>query len=254
MKEKQQKEPAQLTVAELMKTSGVPLPVWMWLERFADGDKHALQPFGNNDDPAVVRMARLVYDVLDSKHKETGVGLSERQFPEEARDFVEEWLYHLSNYFEQHVWSDATLAITALPNMVNIDGLVMSPEGDATHLLLRSAVERLTTRRERRAFLCDADEGEDEKESDINWRAAFKLSRVLADPLTDKAAWWHLRDVLTDFSMELELDITHPALARRAFLLLCEAKPKGRVRECRRLRKRVLDALDAIPEEKGGAS
>lgn len=56
--------------------------------------------------------------------------------------------------------------------------------------------------------------------------------------------------MLTDFSAFLNLDITHPALVRRAFLLMCEAKPKGKVRECRALRKRVLDASTRYPTRK----
>lgn len=48
--------------------------------------------------------------------------------------------------------------------------------------------------------------------------------------------------------------VYHPALARRAFELMCEAKPKGRVRECRRERRELLALLDSIPEGEGGES
>jgi hypothetical protein len=63
--------------------------------------------------------------------------------------------------------------------MVNLDGVAMFSEGDAALLPLRSAIERMTTKRERREFLRDREEAdeEDEKESDINRQAAFKLSR-----------------------------------------------------------------------------
>jgi hypothetical protein len=62
MKKKKQKDPAQLTVAELMKTHGVPLPVYLWLERLTGGEKYALEH--TEADPATYHIARLVYDVL----------------------------------------------------------------------------------------------------------------------------------------------------------------------------------------------
>jgi hypothetical protein len=241
-----------VTVAELLKTLGVPLHVWMWLERYAGGDKHALQSFGNDDDAAVVQTARLVYDVLNSAHEETGMGLHERKFPEEARDFVEEWLYKLCNHYRLHAWSDADLAVAALPTLLLSEGIVLDPEGDSTFLLLRSGVERLTTKRERRAFLHDEDD-EPEKESTTNWRAAFILARVLADPRTTGETRNEIEHALCEFANETEVQVTHPALAGRAFQLMCDARPKGKVRECRKLRGALLGLLDEIPDEKGGA-
>lgn len=260
MKKKEQKDPAKLTVAELMQTHGVPLPVYLWLERLTGGEKYALDCV--EADPATYHIARLVYDVLKTDSAPAFARVDDEinsphvHFSHEARDFVEEWLYHLVTYYDVHAWNNADVAVAALPWMINTGGVSMLPEGDAALLLLRSAIERLTTKRERREFLRDADESdaEDEKESTTNMRAAFKLARVLADPRTSREAWWHLRDVLTDFSAFLNLDITHPALVRRAFMLMCEAKPKGKVRECRALRKQVLDALDSIPDEEGGTS
>lgn len=244
------KAPAQMTVAEMLETSGVPLHVWMWLERFAGGDKYALEPLGD-DGPGVYQAARLVYDVLESKRKETGVGLDERMFPEEARDFVEEWLYTLSTYYAQQVWNNADAALAILPLIMELDGSPMKAEGDAAYVLLRAGVERLTTKRERRAFLHD-DEGEPEPEEAENWRAAFKLSRVLADPRTDNETRRELTRSLIEFGNVMQVFANHPALVRRAFLLMCDTKPKGKVREARRLRKQVLDALDSISEGEGG--
>lgn len=247
-------DPARQTVGDLLKTSGVPLHVQVWLDRFARGDEYALEKYGCGDDPGVNDIAFLVYDVLEAQHGSESVVESS----EEARDFVEEWLYTLSNYYDQHVWNNAEAALAVFPYLFTGGGSPMEPEGDAAYVLLRTAIERLTTKPERRAFLRDTteDDAEPEKESTTNRAAAFKLARVLADPRTTNETWWHLRDVLTDFSAALELDITHPALVRRAFQIMCEARPKGKVRELRALRRRVLDALDALPEladEKGGA-
>jgi hypothetical protein len=249
-----------MTVAELLKTLGVPLHVWMWLERYAGGDKHALQSFGNDDDAAVVQTARLVYDVLNSAHEETGMGLHERKFPEEARDFIEEWLYKLCNHYRLHAWSDADLAVAALPTLLLSEGIVLDPEGDSTFLLLRSGVERLTTKHERRAFLRDAEEtdAEHEKESATNWRAAFKLSRVLADPRTPRETRDELELLIREFSMSSRVTVEHPALVKRAFLLMCEAEPqRGRVKkdrwEMKNDRRKLLALLDTLPDEDGGA-
>jgi hypothetical protein len=258
MKKKEQKDPTQLTVAELMKTHGVPLPVYLWLERLTGGDKYALEHV--EADPATYHIARLVYDVLDTDSAPAFARVDDEinsphvHFPHEARDFVEEWLYHLVNYYGVHAWNTAEVAVAALPRMVNVGGVSMLPEGDAALLLLRSAVERMTTKRERREFLRDTDESdaEDEKESATNMRAAFKLSRVLADPRTPTETRDKIEDELIEFSSNTRVYITHPALVRRAFLLMSEAKPKGRARDCRRTRKRLLALLDSIPDEKGG--
>ena len=256
MTTKRKAEPARMTVAELLKTSGVPLSVWMWLERYADGDQYALEPHGTGDDPGVAQTARLVYDVLESKHAGSGIGLSERKFPEEAQDFVEEWLYTLCNYYRVHAWSDPDLAVAALPMLLPAEGSPMRPEGDSTFVLLRSGVERLTTRRERRAFLRDADEGdaEPEPEGATNWRSAFKLSRVLADPRTPAATLAALVEAVNEFANSSQVSVHDAALVRRAFLLMCEARPKGRVRECKAARRALLALLEAIPDEEGGES
>lgn len=241
--------PARMTIAELLKTSGVPLGVWLWLERFAGGDKHALHQFGNDDDPAVVHTARLVYDVLNSKHKETGVGLDERKFPEEATDFVEEWLYKLSNHFRLHVWSDADLAVAALPDLLLSDGIVNLPEGDATFLMLRSAIERLTTRRERRAFLRDEEADALVSEEETDWRASFKLSRLLADPRTPADVRRLIQGLLIELCNSANIIIDHPALARRAYQVAVEQRPKGHVREVKKARANLLRYLESITEE-----
>lgn len=248
MTKKQQKDPAKFTVDELLKTLGVPLHVQVWLDRFAGGDEHALAKYGPEDFPGVNDMAFLIYDVLETQH----AGRDVLEASEEARDFVEEWLYTLSTYYGQHVWNNADAALAVLPYFVGIDGSPMQPEGDAAYVLLRSGIERLTTKQERRAFLRrDADE-EPEKDEETNRRAAFKLSRVLADPRTPEETRRKLEDELIEFSSNTRVYVTHPALARRAFQLMCEAKPKGRARECAKVRKRLLALLDSVSEEKGG--
>lgn len=252
MKKGEQKEPAKLTVAELMKTSGVPLPVYLWLERFTGDDKYALD--GADYDPATYDIARLVYDVLDSKHQETGVGLAERRFPQEARDFIEEWLYQLTNHYGLHAWSDPDLAVAALPHLVNLDGILMQTEGDSTFALLRLGIERLTTKRERREFLRDADgsDAEPEKESATNWRASFKLSRMLANPATPADTRREIQEQVIELCNAAGVIVDHPALVRRAFLVAVEQRPKGHVRDVKRARRQLLALLDSIPDEKGG--
>jgi hypothetical protein len=248
MRKKREKKPATMTVTELLTTSGVPLHVQIWLDRFARGDKYALEKFGCGDDPGVNEAAFLVYDTLEARHE----GEDARESSEDARDFIEEWLYTLSNFYDVHVWNNADAAVTVLPWFINIDGSPAKPEGDAAFVLLRTAVERLTTKSERRAFLRrDADQ-EPEKDEETDQRAAFKLARVLADPRTDKETRRELEYALCEFANAADVQVTHPALARRAFQLMCEAKPKGKAREAARLRVALLGLLDSISEERGG--
>jgi hypothetical protein len=243
-----------MTVAELLKTLGIPLHVWMWLERYAGGDKHALHPNGNDDDPAVVHTARLVYDVLDSKHKETGTGTNSRYFPEETRDFVEEWLYKLTRNGDFHVWNDADLAVAALPMLLLQDGIILNPKNDPTYTLLRTVVERTTTRRERRAFLRDEEGDAPDSEEDKNWNASFKLSRLLADPRTTPEARREIQERVIELCNAANIIVDHPAIVRRAFLVACEQHPKGQARELKRARRNLLALLDSIPDAEGGAS
>jgi hypothetical protein len=250
MKKKQQKEPAKLTVAELLKTSGVPLHVQVWLDRLARGDEYALEKHGPDDFPGVNDMAFLIYDVLESKHYGTG----EHEFPEEARDFVEEWLYTLATYYDQHVWNNADAALAVLTYFVGTGGSPMQPEGDAAYVLLRSGIERLTTKQERRAFLRRAADDEPEKDEKTNRRAAFKLSRVLADPRTPADVRRQVQEGITEVCNAANVIVDHPALARRAFLVACDQRPKGEVQKLKRARRQLLALLDSIPEEKGGAS
>lgn len=246
------KTPAQMTTAELLESvRGVPLWVRLWLERYAGGDEHALEPHGLHDDPATYELARLVFDVLYTD------SVGEHGFPAEARDFIEAWMYRITRGDELlQPWSNPDMAVMALPILLDTSaGPLIEFERDPTLAMLRGALNVLTTKRERREFLRDTDESdaEPEKEEDANWRAAFKLSRVLADPCTDNATRQELTRSLIDFSNETQVFANHPALVRRAFLLMCAAKPKGKVREARRLRNQVLDALDSISEEKGSA-
>jgi hypothetical protein len=260
MTKRKEKKPAHVTVAELLKNvGGLPLWVRFWLERYASGDEYALETNGLHDDPATHEIARLVYAVLytDSHPHFATIddNLPYSRFPAEARDFIEAWMYRITNgQILAEPWNNPDMAVMALPIVLDDSaGPLIEYEANPTLAMLRTAIKSLTTKAERREFLHSTAEEDSEPEDEhaTNWRAAFKCARVLADPQTPREAWWHLRDVLTDFSAFLNLDITHPALVRRAFLIMCEAKPKGKVREWRALRKRVLDALDSISEEKG---
>lgn len=252
-KKKLPPDPEQQTVAELLATRGVPLHVQVWLNRFAVGDEYALEKYGISDDPGVNGMAFLIYDTLEAQHD----GASVRESSEEARDFVEEWLYTLVNYYGQHTWNNAEAALAVMPYLFDSGGGgPLKPEGDAAYVLLRTAVERLTTKTERREFLRQDAAQEPEKDEETDRRAAFKLSRVLADPRTPDETRGAIADAMNEFSMASRVHIWHPALVRRAFMLMCEAKPKGGARECKKDRAALLALLDALPEmsaEKGGA-
>jgi hypothetical protein len=178
MTKRKEKKPAHVTVAELQTTLGVPLHVQVWLERFARGDEYALQKFGCDDESGVNEAAFLIYDVLEAQYG----GSNAFESSELARDFVEEWLYTLSNYYGQHIWNNPDAALTLLPWVIdNSGGSPMLPEGDAAYVLLRTAIERLTTKSERRAFLRRDAEQEADGEEETDERASFKLARVLAD-------------------------------------------------------------------------
>jgi hypothetical protein len=258
------KAPAQMAVSEVLDgLSGVPLAIRFWLERFASGES-ALEPFGAHDQPSTQQIARLVYDVLSTDSHVpfartddvTEAKTSTPRFPAEARDFIEEWIFQITRgqlYAEP--WSNPDMAVMALSVVLDLGGgEPADTEKEPTLALLRTAIKSLTTKRERRAFLRDTDEADEETEADTeNWRAAFKLARVMANPATPQEARDALTDALIRFSMTTDVTVDHPALARRAFLIMCETKPiKGEKRAAKRDRQRVLDILDAI-EEKGGA-
>lgn len=243
--------PAAQTVAQLIDNEAVPVGVRLWLEQYTETGDEALDTYGANTDEATLELARLVYDVLQSKYLETGTGADERNFSEEARDFVEEFIYKMAEGTDVQIWNHPDIAAAALPTLLDCTNGGCGES--ATLTLLRAGVERLSTRRELREFLKDGAEryginSEDER----NNEAAYKLSRVLADPRTPQETHDALVDALNEFSMSSRVTVAHPALARRAFQLMCESKPKGNVRECKKDRRELLAMLDLIPDEKGG--
>jgi hypothetical protein len=239
----------------------VPLWVQFWLERYAGGDDEALASHGMDDAPATREIARLVYDVLYTDSHVHFAEIDDKnthpQFPAEARDFIEEWMYRMTKddvYVQP--WSNPDMAVMALPWLLDTGaGPLIEFEKDPMLAMLRGAMKALTTKGERRAFLHETDESDAEHETEriANRRAAFKLARVLADPTTTTEARTALENALNEFSMSAHVNVYHPALARRAFQLMCEARPKGNVRECRRNRRELIALLDSIAEEKGGA-
>jgi hypothetical protein len=238
--------PAAMTVAALVKDDGVPMAVRHWLEMFiAQGDKALAHSFVERD-PNTLEQARLIYDVLES----SGTEIGEREFSEEAVDYVEEYLYRLAQASELNLWNLGKAAVAALPVLLECSSGSFT-DGDATFTALDSAIQRLTTKQERQDFL-RGDRFPVTTEDARNTEAAFKLSRVLANPATAQETINKLEDELIEFSTNSGVTLCHPALARRAFLLMCEAKPKGRTSHCRRVRRRLLDLLDTLPKEKGG--
>lgn len=245
------KAPAQMTVAELIDNMGVPVAVRFWLEEYAARGKAALDTYDANTNEATLELARFVFDVLQSKYEETGTGARERVFSEEARDFVEEFLYRLADHAGVQVWNYARVAVAALP--VLIDCTDAASGMSSTLTLLRAGVERLSTRQQLREFLKhDADRYGVNDEDERDNEAAYKLSRVLADPRTPTETRREIEDALNKFSMSSRVTVYHPAVARRAFQLMCEARPKGNVRECRRDRTALLALRDSISDGEGG--
>ena len=244
------KSPATQTVAQLMNNTGVPVGVRLWLEEFAETGEAALDTYTANINEATMELARFVFDVLQSQYLETGVGASERKFSEEARDFVEEFLYRMATDADVQIWNYPQIAAAALP--VLIDCTDSACGESATLTLLRAGVERLSTRRELREFTRDgAERNGINSEDERNNEAAYKLSRVLADPRTPTETRTALESALNEFSMSARVNVYHPALTRRAFQLMCESKPKGNARECKRNRRELLALLDSI--EEGGS-
>lgn len=251
-KKKATKKPAQMTVAELVDNSGVPVAVRFWLEEYAARGKAALDTYDANTNEATLELARFVFDVLQSKYEETGEGARERVFSAEARDFVEEFLYRLADHAGVQVWNYASVAVAALP--VLIDCTDASCGMSSTLTLLRAGVERLSTRQELREFLKhDADGYGVNDEDERNAEAAFKLSRVLADPRTSAETRREVQDLLIEVTNAANVIVDHPALARRAYLVAVEQRPKGQVKELKRARRNLLALLDSISEGEGGA-
>ena len=170
------------TVADLLKTHEryphtVPLHIRFWLERYVECGEKEMHSYGLILESPALEIARLVYDVLQSKYLDTG----EHEFSEAARDDIEVYLYRLASDADVQVWNypeAAVASLVALLDCANSGG----PE-ESEHIALSTAINALTTRRERRHFLKTEGEG-DESKDDRDWRAARKLSRLMADPNT----------------------------------------------------------------------
>jgi hypothetical protein len=246
------KTPAAQTVSEVLEKRGVPLPVRFWLERYAGGDEHALELHGCDDDPATYEIARLVYDVLDTDSHVQFAAIDDNathpHFPAEARDFIEEWMYHITHDDGMlNPWGNPEMAVAALSIALDPGaGPLIEYEKDPMLAVLRGAIKALTTKAERREFLRDTAETNAEplKESDENWHAAFKLSRVLADPRTPADVRRQIQEHVIELCNAANVIVDHPALVRRAYLVACDQRPKGQVREVRTARRKLLALLD----------
>jgi hypothetical protein len=244
------RERQQLTVRQLLKTPRTPMTVRLWLEQYAEKGKEALESSSIGMDYGTMAIARLIHDVLWTDAYDNS------QFPQAARDYVEEYLYTLAHASDIHVWNTAELAVTALP------ALLECAQGDPDienelYPALAIAIERLTTRRERGAFLRDLQGPEkDETREDVDYKAAMKASRIIANPNTPAEARRKLQDAITDFGNTTQVHTIHPALVERAVTLMFENVQKrkggiGSVKYRRQERKDFLALLDSI--EEGGA-
>jgi hypothetical protein len=184
--------------------------------------------------------------------------------PGAATDYVQEYLYRLEESSSIHIWNTPDVLRVAYPIMLAVTGgeggYLMS--GDTTDAnAVKTALRRLCTRRELLEFyerhgIADNYKGRDQLAESVpvdlehTKTAAMTLARVLADPATSFETREELGHALREFSMSSGVTVEHPALAARAYELMCEAKPKGVMRrEAKRDRKRLLDLLDTITEK-----
>jgi hypothetical protein len=240
------------TLAALAKKFELPIHIRFWLTQYIDEGKGALEHVGTYWNSVYDDFARLIFDVLNAKHMEHG----QSEFSKEAVDYVEAYLYRLSQDSGQEIWNNPDIAIAALTVMLDC---VNNSEGMSTEFAaVETAIYRLTTESERREFLQGGRYSKPTTEEARNIEASFKLSRVLADPRTPRETRDELELLIREFSMSSRVTVEHPALVKRAFLLMCDAEPqRGRVklerREMKNDRRKLLALLDTIPDEKGGA-
>jgi hypothetical protein len=240
------------TAAALAGNDAVPVCVRHWLERYIEhGTESAeMHTTDRERESTTMDQARLVYDVLNSKYQETG----QHEFSEAARDYIEEYLYQLSEMTEIRVWNDPETAITALSTMLTLTG--ESDYERPSNIALNIAISRLTTMRERRHFLRQAaSEPFNETEGECHYKAAMKAARILADPRTDEDVSQRLREEITELANSTQVGVAHPALVERALTLMFEARRKRYAKEIKRNRAALLKLLDELPEsgEKEGA-
>lgn len=243
--QRKRKNPAKMTAADLIEFDSVPLVVRHWLERYVAGEEYALDTSFVNEDGATMMQARLIFDTLDAEGKEH----SDLHFSDEARDYIEEYMYRLAESSGQQVWNHPDIAVAGLAVM--LDCSAGSMEGDATNIALETAIRRLTTAAERQDCLRDKRYTADTVEAGTR-EAGYKLSRTLANPETPAATVAELTRILLEFADLAAVSVAKPVLASRAFMLACEAKPRGKVRQLRALRKQLIDVLDGLPESPKG--
>lgn len=227
------------TIAELLDDDRVPVGIRHWLEQYRETGNEALSVFNANRDSGTMEQARLIYDILDSKHQETGTN----EFSEAARDLIEEYVYQLAEASDIQVWNQPDLAVLALPYL--LDCATSGSDVDPTTSALRLAIEALTTRRERRAFLRDFETQADETKEDRDWKAARKLSRYLASPTTDPKVRRELGAAICQLANATDVQVDHPALIMRAASIMFE---NVRTAEARREYGHILAVLDELPE------
>ena len=247
-KMEKRKRPAKMTVADIIEDEDVPMAVRLWLEEFVERGEKALAHSFVEEDQDTLEQARLIRDVLESTYRESG---ERHEFPEEARDYVEEYLFRLCRASEFNIWNLSEAAVAALPTLLECsEGSI---EGDANFIAVESAIQKVTTRAERCEFLTGSRYGIND-EDERNTEAGFKLSRVLADPRTDSETRRQIQERVIELCNTANVIVDHPALVRRAFLVACDQRPMGQVRELKRARRSLLALLDSIPDEEGGDS
>jgi hypothetical protein len=244
------------TVAELMNAekfypSIVPLYVRFWLERYVERGDRELGSYALDEERDLMDMARLVYDVLESKYLDT----DEHEFPAEARDYMSWFLWRLAQDADIQIWNYPEAAIAALVPLIDCSETCT---GGSTNLkALELAIEALTTRRERRHFLKTEEEG-DESKDECDWYAARKLSRTLASTRTDAETRRKLGAALVELAALTSTHVDHPAIVARAaevmFEAVADAEADTPAARTYRLINELLEGLPDAPEaEKGDA-
>jgi hypothetical protein len=233
-----EKSRSKQTLDALAKSDTTPLGIRLWMERYIERGESELDNTFVGRDETTEAQARLIYDVLMSEY----LTVDDDEFSPEARDFIEEYLYTLSDASDIYVWNQPDLATHALPVLIECaNGSVCT---SADFAMLEIAIRRLSTARERRRFLRSQESGDETKEN-RDYRAAFKLSRLIADPRTPAKTRTQLGSALVELFNETDMHIDHPALVRRAAEVMFENVTTD---AATRIYDHIHSLLESLPE------
>ena len=259
---KTREEREQIPLGSFVYDDRLPLPIRDYLNRYLNG---GVLPYSDSFDETMYSDTEMRVAVL-ADHLRTNDPL-----PEAAVDFVKEYLYRLEEAADVHIWNDPDVLRVAYPIMITFTsesaGLIINGSDAVSTAAVKTALHRLCTRRELMEFyerhgIEDKYRGREELagsapvDLEHTETAAFKLARVLAAPRTPRKTREAIELGLREFSMSSGVTVEHPALAARAYTLMCEAKPRGKgtrsKKEMDRDKRQLLALLEALPDGEGG--